>query len=62
MAKGPKLKGAGLLMVWAEVPADKEGDFNRWKPTTILMVGALGTLFLKSRFVRAPRERTVWIL
>jgi hypothetical protein len=23
-------KGAGLLMVWADVPADKEPDFNRW--------------------------------
>jgi len=23
-------KGTGLLMVWAEVPADKEDDFNRW--------------------------------
>ncbi|HSE06615.1 MAG TPA: hypothetical protein VLK35_20880 [Methylomirabilota bacterium] len=23
-------KGAGLLMVWADVPADKEDDFNRW--------------------------------
>ena len=23
-------KGAGLLMVWADVPADKEADFNRW--------------------------------
>ena len=23
-------KGTGLLMVWAEVPADKEPDFNRW--------------------------------
>ncbi len=25
-----KAKGTGLLMVWAEVPADKEDDFNRW--------------------------------
>jgi hypothetical protein len=25
-----KLKGAGLLMVWADVPADKEPEFNRW--------------------------------
>ena len=25
-----KLKGTGLLMVWAEVPADEEDDFNRW--------------------------------
>ena len=24
------LKGRGLLMVWADVPADKEPDFNRW--------------------------------
>jgi hypothetical protein len=24
------LKGAGLLMVWADVPADKEEEFNRW--------------------------------
>ena len=23
-------KGAGLLMVWADVPADREEDFNRW--------------------------------
>ena len=23
-------KGSGLLMVWAEVPADKEAEFNRW--------------------------------
>jgi hypothetical protein len=23
-------KGSGLLMVWAEVPADKEKEFNRW--------------------------------
>ena len=23
-------KGTGLLMVWCEVPADKEPDFNRW--------------------------------
>ncbi len=23
-------KGTGLLMVWADVPADKGGDFNRW--------------------------------
>ncbi len=23
-------KGAGLLMVWADVPADKEDEFNRW--------------------------------
>ena len=23
-------KGSALLMVWAEVPADREGDFNRW--------------------------------
>jgi hypothetical protein len=25
-----KKKGAGLLMVWCDVPADKEADFNRW--------------------------------
>ena len=24
------LKGTGLLMVWADVPADKEAEFNRW--------------------------------
>ena len=24
------MKGTGLLMVWAEVPADKEPEFNRW--------------------------------
>ena len=23
-------KGTGLLMVWADIPADKEDDFNRW--------------------------------
>src|SRR5713226_5836735 len=23
-------KGTGLLMVWTDVPADKEQDFNRW--------------------------------
>ena len=23
-------KGSALLMVWAEVPADKEDDFNAW--------------------------------
>jgi hypothetical protein len=23
-------KGAGMLMVWCDVPADKEPDFNRW--------------------------------
>jgi hypothetical protein len=23
-------KGAGLLMVWADVPADREDEFNRW--------------------------------
>ena len=23
-------KGTGLLMVWAEVPGDKEAEFNRW--------------------------------
>ena len=25
-----KKKGTGLLMVWADVPADKEQEFNRW--------------------------------
>jgi len=25
-----KKKGRGLLMVWADVPADKEQEFNRW--------------------------------
>ena len=25
-----KQRGTGLLMVWADVPADKEKDFNRW--------------------------------
>ena len=25
-----KKKGAGLMMVWADVPADKEKEFNRW--------------------------------
>ncbi len=25
-----KKKGTALLMVWADVPADKEKDFNRW--------------------------------
>ena len=25
-----KLKGSGLLMVWTDVPADKEAEFNRW--------------------------------
>src|SRR2546430_13563153 len=23
-------KGTGLMMVWADVPADKEKEFNRW--------------------------------
>src|SRR2546425_12998678 len=23
-------KGAGLLMVWADVPSDREKEFNRW--------------------------------
>ena len=23
-------KGTGLMMVWADIPADKEDDFNRW--------------------------------
>ena len=23
-------KGTGLLMVWADVPAEKEDEFNRW--------------------------------
>jgi hypothetical protein len=27
---GTKMKGTALLMVWADVPADKEKDFNRW--------------------------------
>lgn len=26
----PAKKGTGLLMVWADVPADKEDEFNRW--------------------------------
>ncbi len=26
----PNKKGTGLLMVWADVPADKEAEFNRW--------------------------------
>ena len=25
-----KRKGSGLLMVWADVPPDKEKEFNRW--------------------------------
>ena len=25
-----KQKGTGLLMVWTDVPADKEADFNHW--------------------------------
>jgi hypothetical protein len=25
-----KKRGSGLLMVWADVPAEKEPDFNRW--------------------------------
>ncbi|HEU5194217.1 MAG TPA: hypothetical protein VFW70_05705, partial [Methylomirabilota bacterium] len=25
-----KRRGTGLLMVWADVPADKEAEFNRW--------------------------------
>src|SRR6266571_2431071 len=25
-----KKKGTGLMMVWADVPADKEKEFNRW--------------------------------
>src|SRR5262249_50477764 len=25
-----KKKGAGLMMVWTDVPADKEKEFNRW--------------------------------
>jgi hypothetical protein len=28
MAK--RKKGSGLLMVWADVPSDREADFNRW--------------------------------
>jgi hypothetical protein len=30
MTTTKKKKGAGLLMVWCDVPADKEPDFNRW--------------------------------
>ncbi len=26
----PNRKGVGLLLVWADVPADKEADFNAW--------------------------------
>ncbi len=26
----PNKKGTGLLMVWVDVPADKEAEFNRW--------------------------------
>ena len=26
----PNNKGSALLMVWADVPADKEDDFNAW--------------------------------
>ena len=26
----PNKKGSALLMVWVEVPADKEDDFNAW--------------------------------
>jgi len=26
----PNKKGTGLLMVWADVPTDKEAEFNRW--------------------------------
>jgi len=26
-------KGTGLLMVWADIPADKEEDFNNWYNT-----------------------------
>lgn len=29
-ANKPNKKGSALLMVWAEVPVEKEGDFNRW--------------------------------
>jgi hypothetical protein len=25
-----KMRGTGLLMVWADVPADKEAEFSRW--------------------------------
>src|SRR3989442_5929906 len=25
-----KKKGTGLMMVWADIPADKEKDFDRW--------------------------------
>jgi hypothetical protein len=26
----PAKKGTGLLMVWCDVPADREDEFNRW--------------------------------
>ena len=26
----PDLKASGLFLVWSEVPADKDEDFNRW--------------------------------
>ncbi|MGH2541555.1 MAG: hypothetical protein ACRDIB_02080, partial [Ardenticatenaceae bacterium] len=26
----PKKKGTGLLMVWSEVPAELEDEYNRW--------------------------------
>ena len=29
-------KGTGLLMVWADIPADKEEDFNNWYNTDTL--------------------------
>ena len=30
MTMTARKKGTGLLMVWADVPTDKEDDFNRW--------------------------------
>jgi len=26
----PTKKGTGLLMVWCDVPEDREDEFNRW--------------------------------
>src|SRR5438876_13760 len=28
-----KKKGTGLMMVWVDIPADKEKEFNRWYNT-----------------------------
>ena len=28
-------KGTGLMMVWADIPADKEDDFNHWYKKSI---------------------------